>query len=296
MPAGEPEPAVPESQNAVPSTDAAPRTLFPLKPELSRVVVSTAPVASMRATTRFVLALAVFTTPMVPGVAAYPASDRKWPSVERHRAPSDEAVPESVSGWFAPSGATGSAIGLRSRAPETRWRSTKTGAATPLVRAVAPSPTRTTETTTVQVPLPSHAIPPWVQVVPAGALLVPHTPAAQVRIAHSESCPGQSDGVWHWGSVVVVLEVGSVVVVAGAVVVVGLVVVVGGVMVVVVVVVGCVAARLSAASTMVLHCASSLSASAESPLPNAASSRSSLIAVARASRCAPSVARLVAKV
>src|SRR5262249_58084840 len=115
-------------------------------------------------------------------------------------------------------------------------------------------------------------------------------------MAHSESCPGQSDGVWHWGSVVVVLEVGSVVVVAGAVVVVGLVVVVGGVMVVVVVVVGCVAARLSAASTMVLHCASSLSASAESPLPNAASSRSSLIAVARASRCAPSVARLVAKV
>src|SRR5262249_8733510 len=157
--------------------------------------------------------------------------------------------PDSVRAWLAPLGATGSAIGLPRSSPERRCCSTKTGAATPLLSAVVPSPTRTADTTTVQVPWPSHAeASPSVHAVPAGASLTPQTPAEHVRAAHSVSVPGQSVGSWHCGaSVVVVLEVvvGSVVVVAGAVVVVeAAVVVVVDVVDVVVVVVGCAAARL----------------------------------------------------
>src|SRR5262245_57710795 len=173
----------------------------------------------------------------------------------------------------------------------------KTGAATPLVSVVVPSPMRTTATTAVQLPLPSHAAPLFsVHTVPRGASLTPHTPAVHVRMAHVVSTPGQSAPVWHCGVVVVVVElVGWVVVeVSGVCVVVvtlGFVVDVD----VLVVVVPCAAARLSACSISALHCSSSLSASKERPLPNAALSRSALIADASVSRCAPSVARLAAK-
>jgi hypothetical protein len=173
----------------------------------------------------------------------------------------------------------------------------KTGAATPLLSAVVPSPTRTTATTAVQLPLPSHAAPSSsVHGVPRGASLTPHTPAVHVRVAHVVSLPGQSAPVWHCSVVVVVLElVGWVVVeVSGVCVVVvtlGLVVDVE----LVVVVVACAAARFSACSISALHCSSSLSAFAERPLPNAALSRSALTAVASASRWAPSVARLATK-
>ena len=130
----------------------------------------------------------------------------------------------------------------------------KTGAATPLVSVVVPSPMRTTATTGVQLPLPSHAAPSFsVHAVPRGASLTPHTPAVHVRMAHVVSTPGQSAPVWHWGVVVVVVElVGWVVEVSEVCVVVvtlGFVVDVD----VLVVVVACVAARLSACAISALH-------------------------------------------
>src|SRR5262249_12206697 len=252
----------------------------------------------MRGATRFVVALAEFHDAHRPRCRCIAGEGEVVP-VDR---PPERALGRSRARQrqrlVGPLAATGSAIGVPTNGPESRRRSMKTGAATPLVSVVVPSPMRTTATTAVQSPLPSHAAPVFsVHAGPRGVALTAHTPPEHVRVAHVVSTPGQSVPVWHYGVVVVVVElVGWVAVeVSGVCVVAVMLEFVVDVDVLVVVVLPCAAARLSACSISALHCSSSLSASAERPLPKAALSRSALIADASVSRCAPSAARLATK-
>ena len=65
--------AVPDTQNALPSSVVAPRTLFPLKATGSAVVVLISPVELMRPTARFTVAELVLAMEATPGGAPYPA-------------------------------------------------------------------------------------------------------------------------------------------------------------------------------------------------------------------------------
>src|SRR5713101_746198 len=122
-------PPAPVTQNPVPSSEVAPRTLFVLKAALSRVLVSMAPATSMRPTTRFVVTVDVLLiepqpvdsgthcepavtpepTPPTPGPTPYPASVTYCRSADRESIPSLLAVPENVSGWLSPLTAVGKA-------------------------------------------------------------------------------------------------------------------------------------------------------------------------------------------
>src|SRR3982751_1570627 len=59
----------PDSQNVVPSTEVAPRTLLPSNAPTICVLVSTAPLRSTRATVRGATALVVPAIPVVPSLA-----------------------------------------------------------------------------------------------------------------------------------------------------------------------------------------------------------------------------------
>ena len=79
----------------------------------------------------------------VPGAAAYPASVKYRPSSDSARLPSEVALPESENAALVPFATVGSATTPTLTPSEIRRCSTNTGAEA-LVRAVEPSPIRTT--------------------------------------------------------------------------------------------------------------------------------------------------------
>ena len=130
--------AVPEVQNAEPSTEATPRMLLAKYASVTAVVVSMLPAMSIRAITR---AAADATTPIAPGMAPYPPMTKYRPSVDRFNWPSLDAVPESANGWFPPLAAVGSATDCTS-APVRLYSSSITALAAFVSVAPPTVPTR----------------------------------------------------------------------------------------------------------------------------------------------------------
>src|SRR5262245_51052488 len=102
--------AVPDVQKRWPSSLTTARGLPPSYVPVNAVLVSTAPEKSMRPITRGVVAEDVLATAASPGGVPYPISVRYKPFVDTFRKPSDVALPEFVSGWFAPAAAVGIGI------------------------------------------------------------------------------------------------------------------------------------------------------------------------------------------
>ncbi len=103
----------PPTQKLLPDSVAAVRTFAPLKAALMRVDVSTDSPRFTRPTMRFTVTLDVDAMSAVPGAASYPASTRNRPSSVLESAPSEVAVPESVSRAFAVVPVVGREIGLK---------------------------------------------------------------------------------------------------------------------------------------------------------------------------------------
>ena len=133
-------PAPPSTHMLVPSVLTAPRGFDPVATSLSAVVVSTTPVLSTRAITRFTVDAEEPVMLAVPTAASYPAAVRYLPSTDRASSPSDVAVPLPVSRLLTPLIEVGSGIDWIN-IPLGVYSSKKTGVAL-LERGVPPSPTR----------------------------------------------------------------------------------------------------------------------------------------------------------
>src|SRR5581483_5075485 len=118
-------PLAPTTQNRLPSSVTAPRTLFALKASVMAVEVSTPPLPSTRATTRLAVEVDVDAMLAVPRAASYPPSVRYRPSADRARAPSEVADPLIVNRRLLPEDEVGRATDCTS-APEGLYSSRNT--------------------------------------------------------------------------------------------------------------------------------------------------------------------------